>query len=120
MFEDKTAQSRDKILQCLAWYNNNKFEDQDNCRNLVLIGTAAGKIKLIDIEKNRVLFKEDFGDKNIIYDMDWSVNSYVAIGGMAKELFVRKFEKSNFSFTKLKSIAVSESIRCCQFNRHRP
>jgi hypothetical protein len=62
---------------------------------LAVIGTSAGKIKLIDVEKNRVMWKEEFGEKNIIYDVDWGKNGIMVVGGAPRELFIRKFEKAS-------------------------
>jgi len=58
-----------------------------------MVGTAAGKLKLIDIEKNRVTWKEEFAQQNF-YTVDWSINGVVAAGGMLKTLFIRKFDKA--------------------------
>lgn len=107
MFEDRNAQARDKTLQCIAWYNPAKVSsDLDPCRNLIVIGTAAGRIKLVDIEKNRVIWKEDLGDKNVLYDVDWGQNGMLAIGGVNKELCLRKFDKTTQSFAKHKNVAI--------------
>jgi outer membrane protein assembly factor BamB len=82
----------------------------------VIIGTQAGKLKLVDIEKGRVVWKEDLGEKNVIYDTDWGKNGVLVTGGLTKELIMRKFDKSTLKFEKLKSAAVPDSIRCVQFN----
>ncbi len=37
-----------------------------------MLGTVAGRIKLVDVDKNRVVWKEDFGEKHTIFDSDWS------------------------------------------------
>lgn len=119
MFEDRTAQGKDKILNCLSWYNAAKISNEDPNRNLAVVGTAAGRIKLVDIEKNRIMWKEEYGDKNVVYDVDWSANGVLAVGGSYKELILRKFEKASQSFSKYKNISVLDSIRCLQFNPHR-
>lgn len=62
---------------------------------MAVIGTAAGKLKLVDVEKNKVVWKEDFGEKNIIYDTDWSSNGVLVVGTVLKELIIRKFEKAS-------------------------
>lgn len=40
MYEERTAVNKDKILNCLSWYNATKFTNEDPCRNLVIVGTA--------------------------------------------------------------------------------
>lgn len=100
MFEDRQAVEKDKVLQCLCWYNNTKFSSEDPSRNLVVIGTSSGKIKCVDIEKNRVMWKEEFGEKQVIYDCDWSPSGILAVGGSTKELVLRKFDKSINGFQK--------------------
>lgn len=84
-----------------------------------MIGTAAGRIKLVDIEKNRVIWKEDLGDKNVLYDVDWGQNGMLAIGGVNKELCLRKFDKATQNFTKHKNVAIQDSIRCLTYNPKR-
>ena len=64
----------------MAWYNSSKLQTDDPCRNLVMVATAAGKLKLIDVEKNRVIWKEEFANQHF-YNVDWSVNGFLAAGG---------------------------------------
>lgn len=59
------------------------------------MGTAFGRLKLFDTEKSKILYKEDFGEKNVIYDADWSVQGILALGSVMKELIIRKFDKSS-------------------------
>lgn len=113
MFEDRQAtEKEDNTIQCLAWYNCMKFQDEDPCRNLVVIGTQAGKLKLVDIEKNRVVWKEDLGERNVIYDTDWGKNGVLVTGSLQKELVMRRFDRTTLKFEKLKSAAMPDSIRC--------
>ena len=61
MFEDRLSNEDDKILQGLAFYNSSKqIQNEDPCRNLCMVCTAAGKLKLVDVEKNRIVWKEEF------------------------------------------------------------
>jgi hypothetical protein len=68
---------------------------------------------LVDIEKNRIVWSEDFGDSFIIYDSDWSVQGVLAVAGTLKEVVFRKFDGKSQSFTKLKGIMTADFIRCC-------
>lgn len=79
------------MINALSWYNSGKQSKDDPCKNLCLLGTVAGRIKLVDVDKNRVVWKEDFGDKNTVYDTDWSRDGILAVGGNAKEVILRKF-----------------------------
>lgn len=42
-----------------------------------------------------MIWKEEFGEKNVIYDVDWGRNGIMVVGGMPRELFIRKFEKAS-------------------------
>ncbi len=72
IFEDKAASANDRMINTLSWYNAAKIKENDPCRNLCVLGTVAGRIKLVDVDKNRVVWKEDFGEKHTIFDSDWS------------------------------------------------
>ncbi len=119
MFEDRQAQGDDKTLHAVAWYNAQKKVAEDPCRNLVIVGTAGGKLKLIDIEKNRVVWKEDCVQQNF-YTVDWSVNGVVAAGGMQKSLLIRKFDRAAMNFQKVKDLPVPDSVRVVKFNPFKP
>lgn len=42
-----------------------------------------------------MIWKEEFGEKNVIYDVDWGQNGILAVGGLLKELHLRKFDKAS-------------------------
>lgn len=68
----------------LAWYNSQKILSEDPCRNLVCFATEAGRIKLVDFEKNRVLWREEPQNAYVLYSIDWSANGILAAGGALK------------------------------------
>jgi hypothetical protein len=88
LFSDRAAKGeKDKIIQTLAWYNFTKGENlpQDEIDEkakthgkLVVIGTSAGYVKLIDLNKNKVLWKQNFDDATI-YGLDWYKDGTLAI-----------------------------------------
>lgn len=78
-FEDRLAKGIDAVIQCLAWppFAPKGFdptqESQElisNCTNLVMIGTSSGTLKLVDLKKNKVIWKEAVG--SLIFDLDWN------------------------------------------------
>jgi len=59
---------------------------QTQPRNLVVIGTSAGKIKLVDLAKNRVTWTKDFGGNSVIFDVEWNSDNILAVGGTGNHL----------------------------------
>lgn len=60
------------MINCLAWYNTKRVVENDPCRHLIVVGTKAGKLKLIDYEKNRIVHREDLTSKVVLFDCDWN------------------------------------------------
>jgi hypothetical protein len=50
-----------------------------------VIGTSAGWAKLIDLNKNKVLWKQNF-DGNCIYGLDWHKDGSLAIAPTIAEV----------------------------------
>lgn len=42
-----------------------------------MIGTSSGTLKLVDLKKNKVVWKESFG--SLIFDIDWNANGILAV-----------------------------------------
>mmetsp|Transcript_7424 Transcript_7424/g.10536 ORF Transcript_7424/g.10536 Transcript_7424/m.10536 type:complete len:80 (+) Transcript_7424:797-1036(+) len=57
LFEDRKAQGLDTIIQSLTWCKSvpPRGQSKDAYDNLVVIGTSAGIVKLIDLARNKVL-----------------------------------------------------------------
>lgn len=57
MFEDRNAKGYDAIIQCLAWCTMPapKGQKADYFNSYIAIGTSAGLIKLVDLNRNKVL-----------------------------------------------------------------
>ena len=54
----------------------------------------AGKLKLVDFEKNRVLWREEpFQKDGVIYSLDWSSNGVMAACGAFKAILLKRFDK---------------------------
>jgi hypothetical protein len=63
---------------------------------LVCVGTSAGNAKLIDLQKNKVLWKQGFNGA-CIYGMDWNDKGILAVAPTAPTVHVFKFSKSKMT-----------------------
>lgn len=85
IWEDKSAVSREeKTLQAVAWLPN-------VAGNQVIVGTSSGLIKLIDVDKNRVLWKDELAKNETIFDLDISDRGMLAIT-LHKTVQFRKYD----------------------------
>lgn len=55
-----------------------------------MLGTSAGSLKLVDLKKNKVVWKEALG--NIIFDIDWNKNGVIAVASAQVNLILRRYE----------------------------
>ena len=83
-FEDRMAKGIDAVIQCLAWppfvpkgWDLSAEELISQGTSLVMIGTSSGTLKLVDLKKNKVVWKEAIG--SLIFDLDWNCNGVVAV-----------------------------------------
>lgn len=82
MFEDRQAKNeQDKVIMCLSWYNSAKITDNDPAKKLCLVGTAHGVLKLVDLDKNKIIYKETFSENDTLYSSDWSQQGFIVVGG---------------------------------------
>ncbi len=81
-----------------------------------MIGTQSGRVKLIDLEKNRVIWKEDVAKDESIFDLDWSSNGILAIANQTKTCFFKKYDAKTRTFTHHISLLLPDSSRCLKFN----
>jgi hypothetical protein len=59
--------------------------------NQVIVGTSSGLIKLIDVDKNRVLWKDELAKNETIFDLDISDRGMLAIT-LHKTVQFRKYD----------------------------
>ena len=57
MFEDRGKEGKETVIQAIAWCKMipPKGKPADSYEHLIIIGTSAGTLKLIDLNRNRVL-----------------------------------------------------------------
>lgn len=97
-FEDRLAKGLDGIIQCLAWPSkiskslNVSTDLINDDTKLVVIGTSSGSIKLIDLKKNKVVWKENIG--SLIFDLDWNEKGVLAIASPQQFLILKNFQNS--------------------------
>ena len=75
LMEDRNAKGRDKILQGIVWCKvlPGKGVSPDAFSNLVVVATSAGKVKLIDLSKSKVIDTIDVGSYNTsVFGLDWN------------------------------------------------
>ncbi len=93
--EDRNANGRDKVLQGVVWCKvvPQKGMSADSFANLVVVGTSAGIIKLIDLSKSKVIDTIKAGNQNTsIYGLDWNADGLLAIGSTEENVQIKKFE----------------------------
>ena len=76
-----------------------------------MIGTSSGSLKLVDLKKNKVVWREALN--SLIFDLDWNSNGIVAVASTQSMLHLRHF--SSGEFTKMTSIGMDSSLRCVAF-----
>jgi WD40 repeat protein len=130
IFEDRHATGIDTIIQAMAFPSikpkssgssslGSDASDliTDQCK-LVVIGTFAGNVKLIDLKKNKVIWKERFGgDSSLIFDLDWNIDGILAIASTNNNLELRQYTgEAQSMFNPMPAHKMNESVRCLQFS----
>lgn len=59
-----------------------------------MIGTSSGMLKLVDLKKNKVVWKEGIG--SLIFDLDWNSKGVLAIASAQKHLHLRSYHNGEF------------------------
>ena len=121
LFQDRNSTGRDAVIQSIAWCRRPppKGKPADFFDNLVVIGTSSGLIKLVDLQRNKILFQFALpkGDKNnTIFALDWNNDGLLAIGNTTEDIEIKRFGDDYKSFTDLVSITVHSESRCLQWN----
>jgi hypothetical protein len=81
------------MIQAVAWpyvkpkNNEDSSELIRHSTRLIVIGTSQGMVKLIDLKKNKVIWKEKF--HHMILDLDFNKDGVLAIATASKELYIR-------------------------------
>ena len=52
---------------------------------IAVFGTSAGVVKLVDLNKNKVVWKQEFSG-TCIYGLDWNSNGMLAVGPTMQEV----------------------------------
>ena len=57
LFEDRNATGRDQVIYAAAWCKMTppKGQPADAYSNLAVVGTSVGKIKLLDLARNKIV-----------------------------------------------------------------
>lgn len=58
IFEDRHSKGADRIIQSLAWCPIKPKPNEDDLSKYVVVVTSAGKIKLVDSARNKVLWHD--------------------------------------------------------------
>jgi WD40 repeat protein len=81
-----------------------------------MIGTSSGTIKLVDLKKNKVIWKESLG--GLIFDIEWNPSGIVAIALAQRSLVLRHCTKGEV--TKLGAVQLENYSRCLHFCPSQP
>lgn len=82
---------------------------------LVVIGTSAGNVKLIDLNKNKVVWKQNFDDATV-YGLDWYKDGTLAVAPTVQEISILKFNRSKMTFTPYFKVYLEYYARCLHFS----
>ena len=101
IFTDRSVKGdRDRILQCLAWYPHKTTEEMNASLTIgateddpdlqargkiACIGTSGGFVKLVDLNKNKVLWRQEYNG-SCVYGLDWAANGQLAVGPTTPEV----------------------------------
>ena len=94
-FEDRKAQGRDSVIQSLAWCRMlpPRGQNKDAYNNLVVVGTSAGNVKLIDLVRNKVLQCLNVcANDATVYALDWNSQGILGIGTSENKVLIKKFD----------------------------
>lgn len=72
--QNKKLTETEGILMSVAWIPTKEPE-----KNLIAIGTAAGIIKLVDLDRNRVTWKDELSKDQSAFDIDCNSSGLIAI-----------------------------------------
>jgi hypothetical protein len=96
----------EKVLQSVAW-----IPSQTREQNHVVVGTSSGRIKLIDVYKNRVLWKDDISKEETIFDIDINEKGLLAIS-LLKTVQFRKYDPKTSTFSNQRALTTPDLVRC--------
>ena len=82
---------------------------------LVCYGTSAGLVKLIDLNRNKVMWKQDFSG-TCIYGLSWNKSGILAVGPTLPEVHVLKFHKTKMAFSELYKVTTDQYPRTLAFS----
>ena len=124
LFEDRNATGKDVIIQAITWCKIQppKGQPADAYSNLVVIGTADGKVKLIDLARNKILsqFKSEGNSEATVFSLDWNKDGFLAIGTTDYVIHIKKFDPELNTFAKHTKVATNCECRCVSFSTLKP
>ena len=71
-----------------------KGKPADLYEHLIIIGTSAGSLKLIDLNRNRILKMIQMMQERdtTIFQLDWNAEGFIAIASTDQSIYVKKYE----------------------------
>ena len=118
-FEDRKAKLSDKLIWSLAWCKMIPPQGQNNesYLNLVVIGTAAGNVKLVDLGRNKVLqavkVSEGLCD---VFVLDWNLQGLLAVGTSENVVLLKKLDQDTTTMVDVSQIQLYSACRCISWN----
>ena len=94
--------------------------NEDDFSKYVVVVTSAGKIKLFDSSKNKILWQEQIDNDRVIFDVDWNVNGWLAIGPTGEAALLKRFNRGDKKFDNTVEIPTNSSVRSLHFNPLKP
>lgn len=80
----------------------------DAYENLAVIGTSSGRVKLVDLAKNKILtqflINANSNDDAIIFACDWNKDGLLAIGSTNWSFNVLRYEPDKVKFADFAQI----------------
>ena len=85
--------------------------------NLIVIGTADGKVHLVDLARNKILNTIAMSSNQItVFSVDWNVDGYLAIASTEMNVYIKKFDPENKKFDDVTQLGTNQMSRCVTWN----
>ena len=81
------------------------------------MGTADGKVHLVDIVRNKILKTIQLSSPEItVFSVDWNTDGYLAIASTESNVFIKRFDPENKNFDDVTQLGTNQASRIVTWN----
>lgn len=84
-----------------------------------MVGTSGGVVKMIDVDSNRILWKDELHRNEIIFDLDVNSTGVIAISLRATIQF-KKYDTRTGLVSNLRALTAPDLVRSLSFSLLNP